>query len=173
MLVNGSVIIVSTAIRFVLFIIYLASVISCFVTVSVYSFHPLTQSVKLFAILAFLASPLVFAYGVSNTLVGCSTERFECVSKVPYKDGFIVAYRKYGFAFTSDAVLVRKEMPLLPGMLYVKEVWFAYPSYEVRLEMDSTHLLRILDPNSAENSNRYSGSALQKDTALAIIDLNK
>ena len=60
---------------------------------------------------------------------------FEQLEVVPLLAGHLAIYRTNGGAMTSFGISVRQECHLLPGLLRVRNVWGAYPAYEVRVQV--------------------------------------
>lgn len=60
--------------------------------------------------------------------------------------GHLAIYRTNGGATTSFGIAVRQECRILPGLLRVRDVWDAYPAYEVRTQVLAPDRVQFSSP---------------------------
>lgn len=96
-----------------------------------------TRALRAIALIPIVVVAAIFAScaafeGASIVARGTSPS-FERLSSIPFSNGGLTAYRTNGGAMTSFGIVVRQECVLLPGILRVRDVWSAYPAYEVSM----------------------------------------
>jgi hypothetical protein len=99
---------------------------------------PLAASAGLLGSCAALHSTSIVADGLDAS--------FEQLEVVPLPAGQLAIYRTNGGATTSFGISVRQECRILPGVLRVRNVWGAYPAYEVRTQVLSPDRVRFSSP---------------------------
>ena len=82
------------------------------------------------SLLALLALP-----GVAETFASGRNTAFEPIHLIRTSRGDVRAYRTNGGATTSFGIVVRQERVLFPGLKVVRDIYHAYPAYDVPIEM--------------------------------------
>lgn len=99
---------------------------------------PLALCAALLGSCAALQSASIVHHGLDSS--------FERIEVMPLESGRLAFYRTNGGATTSFGVSVRWECGLVPGLLWVRDVWEAYPAYRASAEVLGRDRIRFTTP---------------------------
>lgn len=99
---------------------------------------PLALCAALLGSCAALQSAAIVHHGLDSS--------FERIEVMPLESGRLAFYRTNGGAMTSFGISVRWECRLVPGLLWVRDVWEAYPAYRASAEVLGHDRIRFTAP---------------------------